>query len=235
MPRRPRLKVAGVPHHVIQRGNNRSPCFFADEDYRFYLLCLQKGATRYQCAIHAYVLMTNHVHLVVSPGTEDGLSLMMRYVGSRYVQYVNYVYSRTGTLWEGRFRSNLIESDRYLLACYRYIESNPVRARIVESAAGYPWSSYGYHAAGRENKVVQDHPIYVALGKTPHERQRAYRELFRQPVDDMELDEFRASVNGGLVLGGDRFKDAIEQAVARPVRPSKGGRPKKADARRAVT
>jgi putative transposase len=106
---------------------------------------------------------------------------------------------------------------------------------MVESAAAYPWSSYGYHASGRENKVVQDHPIYVALGKTPHERQRAYRELFRQPVDDEELDEFRASVNGGLVLGGDRFKDAIERAVARRIRPSKGGRPRKADGRRAVT
>ncbi|MGH8647962.1 MAG: transposase [Burkholderiales bacterium] len=220
---------------MIQRGKNRESCFFADEDYRFYLLCLQKGATRYQCAIHAYVLMTNHVHLLVNPGTEDGLSLMMRYVGSRYVQYVNYVYSRTGTLWEGRFRSNPIESERYLLACYRYIESNPVRARIVETPAKYPWSSYAHHAEGRENKVIQDHPIYVALGSTPWERQHAYRDLFRQPMDDKELEEIRASVNAGLVLGGDRFKDVIEQAVARPVRPAKGGRPRKADGRRAVT
>jgi putative transposase len=220
---------------VIQRGNNRSPCFFADEDYRFYLLCLQKGAARYQCAIHAYVLMTNHVHLLLSPGTEDGLSLMMRYVGSRYVQYVNYVYSRTGTLWEGRFKSNLIESERYLLACYRYIESNPVRARIVESPAKYPWSSYAHHASGREDRVVHDHPMYVALGTTPHERQGTYRELFRQPVDDEELEEIRESVNGGIVLGGDRFKDAIERTLARPVQPSKGGRPRKANGQRAVT
>jgi putative transposase len=160
---------------------------------------------------------------------------MMRYVGSRYVQYVNYVYSRIGTLWEGRFKSNLIEGERYLLACYRYIESNPVRARIVESAAAYPWSSYGYHAAGRENKVIRDHPIYIALGSTPWERQQAYRGLFRQQIDNKELDEIRASVNAGLVLGGDRFKDAIERAVARPVHPSKGGRPRKADGRRAVT
>ena len=235
MPRRPRLKVAGVPHHVIQRGNNRAPVFFADEDYRFYLICLQKGAARYQCAIHAYVLMPNHVHLLVSPGAEEGLSLMMRYVGSRYVQYVNYVYSRTGTLWEGRFRSNLIESERYLLACYRYVELNPVRAGIVESPAKYPWSSYVHHAEGRENKVIQDHPIYAALGSTPWERQQAYRALFRKPIDDKELEEIRASVNAGLVLGGERFKDAIERGVARSVRPSRGGRPRKADGRRAVT
>jgi len=227
MPRRARLRVAGVPHHVIQRGNNRSPSFFADEDYRFYLICLQRGAERYQCAIHAYVLMTNHVHLLVSPGTEDGLSLMMRYVGSRYVQYVNYVYDRTGTLWEGRFRSSLIESERYLLTCYRYIESSPVRARIVGSPGQYPWSSYAHHAAGREDRVVRDHPIYVALGTTPYERQRAYRELFRQPLDSEELEEIRASVNEGLVLGGDRFKDAIERAAARRVRPGNGGRPRK--------
>jgi putative transposase len=235
MPRRARLKVAGVPHHVIQRGNNRSPCFCADEDYRFYLVCLQKGAERYQCTIHAYVLMTNHVHLLVSPGTEDGLSLMMRYLGSRYVQYFNYVYSRTGTLWEGRFRSSLIESERYLLTCYRYIESNPVRARIVKSPGEYPWSSYAHHAKGREDKVVREHPVYVALAATPHARQRAYRELFRQPLDGKDLEEIEASMNGGLVPDGDRFKEAIEPAAARRVRPAKGGRPRKSGGRDAVT
>jgi putative transposase len=235
MPRRPRLKVASVPHHVIQRGNNRSPCFFADEDYRFYLLCLKKGSVRYQCAIHAYVLMSNHVHLLVTPSTQDGLSFMMRYVGSRYDQYVNYVYSRTGTLWEERFRLNVIENNRYLLACFRYIESNPVRARIVESPAKYPWSSYNYHAAGRENKLVRDHPIYMALGNTPWERQHAYRGLFRQPLDDKELKAIRASVNAGLVLGGDRLKGAIEKAPARRVRPGKGGQPRRTDSRTAAT
>lgn len=231
MPRRARLRVAGVPHHVIQRGNNRSPCFFAEEDYRFYLRCLHEGADRYECAIHAYVLMTNHVHLLVSPAGEEALSLLMRYLGSRYVQYVNCVYQRTGTLWEGRFKSSLIDSARYLLTCYRYIELNPVRARMAASPTDYPWSSYRYHAEGCVNEVIQDHRLYLELGATQIERQLAYRELFRHQLDDKELAEIRTSVNGGLVLGEERFKDEIEGVVARRVRPGRGGRPRKTEGR----
>ncbi len=227
MPRRARIKVAGIPHHVIQRGNNRSPCFFAEEDYRFYLQCLLEGADRYECAIHAYVLMTNHVHLLVSPAGEDALSLMMRYLGSRYVQYVNHAYRRTGTLWEGRFKSSLIDSERYLLTCYRYIELNPVRARMVASPSDYRWSSYGYHAEGREDPMIQDHRLFLELGTSNPQRQHAYRELFCHHLDDKDLAQIRTSVNGGLVLGEERFKDEIEGMVARRVRPGQSGRPRK--------
>ena len=228
MPRKARLRVAAIPHHVIQRGNNHSPCFFAEDDYRFYLQCLLYGAGRYGCAIHAYVLMSNHVHLLVSPTEKDGLSLMMRYLGSRYAQYVNRVYGRTGALWEGRFKSSLIDDERYLLTCYRYIELNPVRARIVANPAEYCWSSYLSHTQGQENLVIRDHQLYIKLGTTSLERQLAYRDLFRNQLDSKVLDEIRASINRGLVLGEDSFKDKIEGIVARRVRPAQRGRPRKA-------
>lgn len=227
MPRRARLKVAGNPHHVVQRGNNRSRCFFSDRDYRFYLYCLREDAERYHCAVHAYVLNPDHVHLLVTPDTEDTLSLMMRSLGSRYVQHVNHAYKRTGTLWEGRYKSSIIDSERYLLTCYRYIELDPVRLRLVAHPADYPWSSYGCHARGLASGVVRDHPLYLGLGATPEARARAYRELFRHPIGEREIAEIRTSWRTGLVLGRDTFKDEIERVVARPVRPGKCGRPRK--------
>ena len=178
MPRRARIKCGGIPHHIIQRGNNRTACFFADDDYRCYLQSLSEGAHRYGCAIHAYVLMTNHVHLLATPEDDEGLSHMMRYLGSRYVQYVNYVYRRSGTLWEGRFKSSLIDSDRYLLACYRYIELNPVCAGMAVAPADYKWSSYGAHALGRTDDLLRDHSCYLALGVNGEERQQAYGNCF---------------------------------------------------------
>lgn len=227
MPRRARLKLAGITQHIIQRGNNRAVCFFADDDYRYYLQSLYEGAQRYGCAIHAFVLMTNHVHLLVTPQSEEALPCMMRYLGSRYVQYINYVYRRTGTLWEGRYKSNLIDSERYLLACYRYIELNPVRAAITEGPADYPWSSYGAHALGKKDGIVHDHPLYLALGPTGEVRQAAYRDLFRYQIDDETLKAIRESVNGGIALGRERFKDEIEAALGRRVRPGERGRPRK--------
>jgi len=226
MPRRARLRIAEIPQLVLQRGNNGSPCFFAEQDYRFYLQCLREAAVRYACAIHAYVLMANHVHLLVTPSTEHGLSLMMRLLGSRYVYYVNHRHRRTGTLWEGRFRSSLID-ERYVLSCLHFIESNPSRKHLVASPADYPWSSYRHHAEGRACPVIKDHPVYVALGPTDRDRQRTYREWFRDQVEAKEFAEIRSSVKRGLVLGEEKFKDEIERVVARRVRPGKSGRPRK--------
>ena len=227
MPRRARIKHGGVPHHVIQRGNNRSACFFSEEDHGFYLESLSEGAVRYGCAIHAYVLMTNHVHLLTTPIDGEGLSLLMRYLGSRYVQYVNYVYKRSGTLWEGRFKSSVIDSERYLLTCCRYIELNPVRAGMVAAPSDYKWSSYGAHACGRPDDLLQDHPCYLDLGKDEQTRQEAYRALFQHDVDAESLVTIREAVNSGLALGGERFKDQIEAVLARSVRAGKPGRPRK--------
>lgn len=221
MPRRARIQCGGIAHHLIQRGNNRSACFFADEDYRHYLDSLAEGARRYGCDVHAYVLMTNHVHLLATAEDEEGLSRLMRYLGSRYVQYVNQVYRRSGTLWEGRYRSSLIDSERHLLTCYRYIELNPVRAGMVASPADYRWSSHAAHALGQADELLRDHPSYRALGEDDATRQAAYRALFRHQVDETDLQAIRASVNGGLAFGSERFKDEVEAMLARSVRAGK--------------
>ncbi len=217
----------GIPQHVIQRGNNRGVCFFAEADYQYYRQCLIEGTQRYGCAVHAYVLMTNHVHLLVTPQAEESLSRMMRYLGSRYVQYVNYVYRRSGTLWEGRFKSSLIDSERYLLTCYRYIELNPVRAGMVANPGDYSWSSYAAHAMGNRDEWLQDHPLYRALGDTAAARQVAYRDLFRSQIDEVSINAIRDTINTGVALGGERFKDEIERALGRSVRPKERGRPPK--------
>lgn len=165
MPRRARLSVPGIAWHIIQRGNNRSSCFYADDDYRRYLYLLQEQARDHGCRVHAYVLMTNHVHLLVTPARADSVSLMMKHLGQRYVQYINRTYRRTGTLWEGRFRSCLAQDEGYALACYRYIELNPVRAGMVEHPAEYPWSSYRANAQGERNVVIMPHePVCYAGG-----------------------------------------------------------------------
>ncbi len=149
MPRKARFNLLGVPQHVIQRGNNREPCFFSEADYIRYLEDLQTAADKHECHIHAYILMTNHVHILVTPFKDMGISLMMQSLGRCYVKYINHAYQRTGTLWEGRYKASLVDSERYLLTCMQYIESNPVRASMVEHPGDYRWSSYSYNAYGR--------------------------------------------------------------------------------------
>lgn len=226
MPRRARLTLPGVPHHVVQRGHNREATFFDDVDYQTYLDDLRQGAERYGCAVHAYVLMTNHVHLLLTPAEPGSLSRLMRYLGSRYVHYVNYVYQRSGTLWEGRFKSCMVDADNYLLSCYRYIEMNPVRAGMVQQPNAYRWSSYAHHALGATNELIQDHPAYQALGQTDAQQCENYQALFQNPLDELTLTEIRSALNQGLVLGTEQFKDEVEAATARRVRAGRPGRRK---------
>ena len=227
MARPPRLDLAGVPQHVLQRGNNRSACFFQAADYPFYLDCLQQAALKHNCLVYAYVLMTNHVHLLVS-GIEVGcISAMMQTLGRHYVRSINQRYGRTGTLWEGRFKSSVIESERYLLTCMRYIELNPVRAAMVAEAEDYPWSSYRRHALGKGDGWLADHDCYVALGQNRVLRQQAYQALFADPLLVQELSLIRGRINGSGVLGSDRFTGQIESVMGRRVRPGKPGRPRK--------
>jgi putative transposase len=226
MPRRPRLNLARVPLHVIQRGNNRQACFFAEEDYRFYLYWLKKGAEKYGCDIHAYVLMTNHVHLLVSRHGKTSVSGLMQSLGRRYVQYVNRIYKRSGTLWEGRFKASLVNAEEYLLLCYRYIELNPVRAGMVPDPGAYPWSSYRSHALGERDALIRDHELYLALGAKASERQRSYRELFRSQMDEEALTQIRKAASRELVLGNERFRQEIEAALGKRVEPRKRGRRK---------
>lgn len=227
MPRKPRFNLVEIPQHVVQRGNNRQPTFFAEEDYRFYLDCLGEAASKYRCALHAYVLMTNHVHLLVTPGTPEAVSRMMQSVGRRYVQYINYSYKRSGTLWEGRYKASLVQTEAYLLTCSRYIELNPVRAGMVQHPNDYKWTSYRAHAHGAEDGLIQDHAEYLALGPTPSARQNAYRALFSAQLDPVSLTALRTSLNQELVTGSDRFKGEIEAMLSRRVRPGKRGRPAK--------
>lgn len=226
MPRRPRITLPDIPLHVIQRGNNRQPCFAAEEDYHAYLEWLAESMVESACEVHAYMLMTNHVHLLVTPRTPQAVGSLMKRLGQRYVQYFNRSYGRSGTLWEGRFRSCLIEDENYLLTCHRYIELNPVRAGMVEHPGDYRWSSYRTNAQGETNAVVTPHPIYVDLGCGDASRQSAYRELFRNDLDPERVDEVRSATNANLALGSERFQAEVEAMLQRRVRRGKPGRPK---------
>lgn len=219
--------MPGTPLHLIQRGNNRSACFYAEEDYRRYLDHLHELSPKFGCAIHAYVLMTNHVHLLISGQAADSVSQLMKHLGQRYVQYINRSYKRSGTLWEGRYRSCLLQDEDYLLRCHRYIEMNPVRANMVEHPADYKWSSYRYNAQGEPDKLISPHPQYLALGQIEESRLIAYRELFRTDLDPHLVQQIREATNGGYALGDNRFREEVAQMLGRRVERGKAGRPKK--------
>ena len=225
MPRRPRIKLANVPQHVVQRGINREPCFFAEEDYHCYLHWLKESAADWHCTIHAYVLMTNHVHLLVTPNRADGIAKMMQSIGRRYVQYINRSYHRTGSLWEGRFKSSLVQAEEYLLTCMRYIELNPVRANMVNDPVQYRWSSYRYNSLGQADERIAPHPLYLTLGKDDGIRQAAYRALFRSELDDAALADIRLALMQGQPLGSERFSEMTCAAVGVRRAQRKPGRP----------
>ena len=229
MARLSRNLAPGLVQHVIQRGNNRQAVFFADGDYRLYLDSLQLAAERYACAIHAYVLMTNHVHLLVTPATEDGLSRLMQSVGRRYVRYINSIYQRTGTLWEGRFKSALVDSERYLLTCMRYIELNPVRAGMVGKPGDYRWSSYRSNAEGKHSELITTHSLYRKLGGSDGERHRSYRALFELDVDQGTLDRIRAATQTCEVIGNQQFRDQIARALERRIEKMPHGGDRKSE------
>jgi putative transposase len=224
MPRHARLRVAGIPFHVIQRGHNRGSCFFSPVDRAYYLSELREQAGRWGVTVHAYVLMTNHVHLLMTPADADGIPLLMKLLGQRYVCHVNRTQLRTGTLWEGRYRSCLVDTEGYLLTCHRYIELNPVRAGLVGHPAEYLWSSYRANALGEGDPVLSPHPVMGSLGRDPAERQAAYRELFRHDLAPQVIEEIRASTNGGFVVGGERFQKEMANRLQRQVVPLTRGR-----------
>jgi putative transposase len=226
MARKPRIFLPEVPQHLVQRGNNREPCFFSEEDYRCYLEFLAETAKKYGCRIHAYVLMTNHVHMLVTPEDEYSVSNMMQSLGRKYVRYINHVYKRSGTLWEGRFKSGLVQSENYLLMCSRYIELNPVRAQMVGMPDEYKWSSYHHNAWGKEDGVVNQHEIYGSLGHSAEQREYAYRELFRHHMDNDMLHEIRHALNHESILGSSYFMEKVERILDRRLEPGKPGRPR---------
>lgn len=196
MPRTARVVVPGVALHVTQRGHNREQCFFGDGDYALYLRLLRAFSRDHACAVHAYCLMTNHVHLLLTPQSEEGCALMMKRLAQAYSRYVNNERDRTGSLWDGRFRSCLVVSERYALACYRYVELNPVSAGMVSHPRDYPWSSYRANAEGTHDPLIEPHPAFPGVG--------GYRGLFDDKLDPVLVDELRKATTSGYAAGGIR-------------------------------
>lgn len=227
MPRKPRFFLPGVPVHVVQRGHSREAVFYEDEDYLAYLHWLGEGAERYKVDIHAYVLMTNHIHILATGHLKDGITRMMQYIGRHYVPYINHTYGTSGSIWEGRYKASLIHDEEYLLTCMRYIELNPTRANMVRSPGQYRWSSYRHNSQGKDDKLVTPHAMYQALGKTNAVRTAAYKELFQAHLDKGALEEIRAAWQTGTPLGSDGFRRQIEAKLKLKVGQARRGRPSK--------
>jgi len=225
MARLPRLTLPGYPHHVIQRGNNRQAIFASLADYQTLLDQLRVNADKFGVAIHAYVLMTNHFHLLATPQTADALPQMMQAVGRSYVRYFNDAQGRSGTLWEGRYKSTLIQTDRYLLPCMAYIDLNPVRAGLVAQAADYAWSSHGHYIGRKTDKLVTPHPLYWELGNTPFAREAAYADLVRAGVSARQQADLTQSALSGWALGEEDFVADLQKKTKRRVAKASAGRP----------
>ena len=227
MARLPRLVVPYQPHHIIQRGNDRQAIVRDEEDCQRFIAWLKECAKFYRVAVHAYVLMPNHVHLLATPIDKEGLAQMMQRLGRYYVPWFNHKYQRYGGLFQGRFRTSLIDTEQYFLACSRYIELNPVRAHIVASPLDYAWSSYAHHAGARVDPLVSDHPLFWALGNTPFQREAAYIALVDQGIAPDELERITSALIRSVPLGSQAFKEQLERTTQRQILPAKRGRPAK--------
>lgn len=227
MARLPRLTLPGYPHHVIQRGNNRQPIFAGGDDYRFLLELFDTYSRELKVAIHSYVLMGNHFHLLATPETETGLPELMQAVGRRYVRYFNTRQQRSGTLFEGRYRSTLIQAERYLLACMVYIDLNPVRAGMVADPAQYVWSSHRHYAGIENDRLVTPHPLFWSLGNTPFAREQAYGELITAGINRETREALAGSAHRGWALGDAAYVAELERQTDRRAAPKPAGRPHK--------
>ncbi|MFN0300304.1 MAG: transposase [Burkholderiales bacterium] len=226
MPRRPRIQLDGVPLHIVQRGHNRAPCFFGEEDYSIYLHWLGEALGEAQCALHAYVLMTNHAHLLLTPRKAEAVPRLMMSLGRRFVQYMNRTHGRSGALWDSRYKSSVIQPDTYLLTCQRYIELNPVRAATVSGPAHHRWTSYRRNALGAADSRITPHALYLELGSSDKARQAAYRALFRTQLEQTTIDDIRLALNQNQPLGNARFYAMIERATGTRREARVQGRPR---------
>ncbi len=225
MARLPRLALPGYPHHMIQRGNNRAAIVATPADYRFFLDLLGDAAQQFDVAIHAYVLMSNHFHLLATPQTVDGLPKMMQAVGRTYVRYFNRVQQRTGTLWEGRYKSTVIQTDRYLMACMAYIDLNPVRAGLVSTPQDYPWSSHLHYLGLRADRLITPHALVWELGNTPFAREAAYAEMVRSGLNSVQQAALTQATLRGWALGEPDFVADLQKRTERRVAKTRAGRP----------
>jgi len=219
MPRFTRLNLPNIPQHIIQRGNNRQPCFHVNQDFAVYLDKLREYSLEFKVAIHSYVLMTNHVHLLATPEIADGVSKMMQALGRYYVRYFNKHHRRSGTLWEGRFKTSLVDSDAYFMTVSRYIELNPVRAKMVSHPSEYAWSSYQFNGLQKPIKLITPHDIYLGIGPTPETRAKQYETLFESDIPEFKLQEIRTAANRSRVLGNELFMRQIEQQTGLTLLP----------------
>ena len=226
MPRKPRYFLPGICCHLVQRGGDHEAVFSDAADHAYYLECLAEAAARYGCAIHAYVLMIDHVHLLLTPKDKPGVSRMMQYVGRYYVPYVNDKYGSSGTLWQGRFKASLVD-DAKLLTCMRYIDTNPVRSGVSRAAAYYRWSSYRANAQARPDALLTPHELYLGLGRNKRARADSYKELCKQPLDAADLRDIREAWQSGTPLGDAQFKKRIERRLKCKVGHARRGRPRK--------
>lgn len=227
MPRRPRLHLPDYPHHLIQRGRNRAACFFAEQDYRAYLQALRGALEKTGVCLHAYVLMSNHVHLLVTPKAAGDISRLMMTIGRRYAAHINACYGRLGPLWDSRYKSSLIDDEHYLLRCQQYIELNAVRFEKVSDPGDYPWSSYGGNALGADDPLLAPHDLYLALGESPRARQAAYRALFNTALSHRTMAEFRLAIQQSQPIGSEEFLQRIEQITGQRRQAQPRGRPLK--------
>ncbi|MBJ7536173.1 transposase [Marinomonas transparens] len=227
MPRKPRFFLPNIPVHVVQRGASRAPVFFEEEDYKAYAFWMKEAAQQYQVAIHAFVLMTNHVHILLTAQSGTGVSQFMQHIGRRYVPFVNHKYGRSGSIWEGRFKSSLVQSDRYFLAVMRYIELNPVRAQMVEHPVLYPWSSFHHNSGAKQFSFITPHSSYNVLGRNLEERTHNYLSLFEHHQETSESVSIHNAWQTGTPLGDNYFKESIEQRLQQKVGQDRQGRPSK--------
>jgi putative transposase len=226
MARLPRLTVPGYPHHIIQRGNNRQQIFGGTADYELLLGLIDEHARKQHVAVHGYVLMSNHFHLLATPETEEGIPQMMQAVGRRYVRNYNLRHARSGTLWEGRYKSTLIQAERYLLACMVYMDLNPVRAGMVPDPGDYRWSSYQHYIGRRSDKLITPHPLYWELGNTPFARDEAYGALVRAGISESEKQALTDSALRGWALGEPDYVADLQRRTERRVVRAHAGRPR---------
>ncbi|WP_426208945.1 transposase [Massilia sp. TWP1-3-3] len=224
MSRYRRPVFANVPLHIVQRGNNRNPCFFCKGDYQVFLGMMEDALAEFDCTLHAYVLMPNHVHLLASPVDTTAPASLMQRVGQRYTQYVNRRYRRYGTLWQGRYHSSLVDNEGYFLTCQRYIELNPVRAGIVAHPVDYDWSSYRVHAHGEPSDIVVPHDLYHAIDAEKRARESSYRALFAQALPEPLLDQVRQATQSNGIYGSAQFSEQISVALGRDFSRQTAGR-----------
>jgi putative transposase len=225
MARHPRLALPGYPHHVIQRGNNRQPIVLDEADRKMLYSLWLEESQRHKVAVNAYVLLDNHFHLLLTPPSEEAMSLMMQSVGRSYVRYFNKRHNRTGTLWEGRYKSSVLDSEAYLLTCMSYIDLNPVRAGLVEAPENFNWSSYKHLIGQKIDKLVTPHALYWGLGNTPFSREAAYAEFVSSGLSATIQKDLTESVLKGRVVGRPEFLKTLQKKTQRPILPQKAGRP----------